>query len=157
MTHTLKNQAIFRPTSRPASPPSPLDSSVVTERAQPLTRVPFNLRRSSLTPATSPGPAPPIQDKSFLEALGLRLNEAVSKALAHPSGPSLPGELLGGRRPIPAGRGRALGGLIASYATIQFARLQPTHSSLVNYKRHVTTSTCIKLSCEHSTNLSLSS
>ena len=54
-----------------------------------------------------------MQDGSYLEALSLKLSEAVSKALAQPSGPA--GELLGGRRPIPAGRGQALGLLIASY------------------------------------------
>ena len=56
-----------------------------------------------------------MQDGSYLEALSLKLSEAVSKALAQPSGPAPAGELLGGRRPIPAGRGQALGLLIASY------------------------------------------
>ncbi|KAG9316701.1 hypothetical protein JVU11DRAFT_2761 [Chiua virens] len=67
-----------------------------------------------MTPAMSPTPAPLVQDGSYLEALGQRLNEAVSKALAQPSGPALPNELVGGRRPIPTGRGRALGALITS-------------------------------------------
>ena len=123
MTYTLKNQPVLRSASCPSSPPPSPDSPVVTERARPLTKVPFNLRRSSLTLATSPCPSP-IQDKSYLEALGLRLNEAVSKALAHPSGSSLPSELLNGRRPIPAGRGRALGILIASYVGVCYSLLR---------------------------------
>ncbi|KAF8557578.1 hypothetical protein OG21DRAFT_1406748 [Imleria badia] len=114
MMYTFKNQSIFRPTNRPLSPSTPPDSPVVTERARSLTPISFNLRRSSLTPVTSPTRVPLIQDGSYLEALGQRLNEAVSKALAHPSGPSQPSELVGGRRQIPAGHGRALGNLISS-------------------------------------------
>ena len=49
-----------------------------------------------------------------MEVLSLRLSEAVSKALAQPAGPAPPNELLGGRRPIPAGRGRALGEFLAT-------------------------------------------
>lgn len=56
--------------------------------------------------------------------LGLRLSEAVSKALAHPSGPSQPSELVGGRRPIPTGRGRTFGELITSCVSIWFTPLQ---------------------------------
>jgi len=63
--------------------------------------------------------------------LGLRLSEAVSKALAHPSGPSQPSELVGGRRPIPAGRGRTFGELIASYVPIWFTPLQSAHCSIL--------------------------
>ena len=100
---------------------------MAAERTRPLTKVPFNLRRTSPTTAPSPSPTPLIQDGSYLEALGLRLNEGVSKALAHPSGPSLPGELLSGRRPIPAGRGRTLGILIASYVYFGFAPFQLAH------------------------------
>lgn len=124
MSYTFKNPSIFRSTSRPLSPLSPPDSPLVTERAQRPTNVSPNLKRPSLTPATSPSCAPLIQDGSYLEALDLRLNEAVSKALAHPSGPSVPSELVGGRRPIPTGRGRALGTLIASYVAIRLARCQ---------------------------------
>ncbi|KAH0827951.1 hypothetical protein J3R83DRAFT_3588 [Lanmaoa asiatica] len=114
MIYTLKNQSIFRPISPPSSPSTLPDSPVAIEGARSLTTAPFNLMRSSLSPITSPTRAPLIQDGSYLEALGLRLNEAVSKALAHPSGPSAPSELVGGRRPIPAGRGIALGTLITS-------------------------------------------
>ncbi|OBZ70828.1 hypothetical protein A0H81_09048 [Grifola frondosa] len=49
-----------------------------------------------------------------MEVLSLKLSEAVSKALAQPNGPPVPHELLAGRRPIPPGRGRSLGALIAS-------------------------------------------
>lgn len=124
MIYTNKNQSVFRPTSRPSTPP---DSLALTERARTLTRAPFNLRRSPMAPVTSPDRAPLIQDGSYLEALGLRLSEAVSKALAHPSGPSQPSELIGGRRPIPAGRGRTLGESIALYVAIWFTPLQSAH------------------------------
>ncbi|KAF8444710.1 hypothetical protein L210DRAFT_3040820 [Boletus edulis BED1] len=104
MIYTPKKQSIFHLTSLSPSPSTPSDS----ERARSLTR------RSSLTPVTSPTRAPLIQDGSYLEALGLRLNEAVAKALAHPSGPSRTSELVRGRCPIPAGRGRVMGKLVAS-------------------------------------------
>ena len=55
-----------------------------------------------------------VQDGSFMEVLSLKLSEAVSKALAQPPGPGVPGEVLAGRRPIPTGRGRTLGSLIVS-------------------------------------------
>lgn len=55
-----------------------------------------------------------MQDGSYLQALSLKLSEAVSKAIVQPTGPVPVGESVGGRRPIPAGRGRALGLLIAS-------------------------------------------
>lgn len=55
-----------------------------------------------------------MQDGSYLQALSLKLSEAVSKAMVQPTVPVPVGELVGGRRPIPAGRGRALGLLIAS-------------------------------------------
>lgn len=66
---------------------------------------------------SSPPPPLPtllVQDGSYLQALSLKLSEAVSKAMVQPAGPVPVGELVGGRRPIPAGRGRALGLLIAS-------------------------------------------
>lgn len=63
---------------------------------------------------SSPPPTPLVQDGSYLQALSLKLSEAVSKAMVQPTGPVPVGELVGGRRPIPAGRGRALGLLIAS-------------------------------------------
>lgn len=56
---------------------------------------------------------PLVQDGSYLEVLSLKLSEAVTKALAQPAGPALPCEQLGGKRPIPAGRGHALGAFIS--------------------------------------------
>lgn len=73
-----------------------------------------NFRRASPSPATALTPTTVVQDGSYLEVLSLKLSEAVSKALAHPTGPAPPNELLNGRRPVPAGRGRSLGALIAS-------------------------------------------
>lgn len=58
-----------------------------------------------------------VQDGSYLEMLSLKLSEAVSKALTQPIGPPTANDVLGGRRPVPAGRGRALGSLIASELT----------------------------------------
>lgn len=46
--------------------------------------------------------------------LALKLSEAVSKSLAQPNGPPAANEQVAGRRPLPTGRGQALGGLIAS-------------------------------------------
>ena len=71
------------------------------------------LRRPSppTTPAPSPTPPPTVQDGSYLQTLGLKLSEATSRALA----PVLGGgsDSLKGRRPLPPGRGRALGALIS--------------------------------------------
>ena len=55
-----------------------------------------------------------------MDVLNLKLSEAVSKALTQPTATS-PGpanEVLNGRRPIPLGRGRALGDLIISYVAL---------------------------------------
>jgi hypothetical protein len=84
------------------------------DRARPTHRLSFGNFRRPLTPVTSPSPAPVVQDGSYLEVLNLKLSEAVSKALAQPTGPAAPAESVGGRRPIPVGRGHALGALIAS-------------------------------------------
>jgi hypothetical protein len=54
--------------------------------------------------------------------LSLKFSEAVSKALAQPSGPALPSELVSGKRPLPQGRGHALGALIASYVSLLFPK-----------------------------------
>ncbi|KAH7108459.1 hypothetical protein BKA62DRAFT_609801 [Auriculariales sp. MPI-PUGE-AT-0066] len=81
---------------------------------------------SSLTAfkrANSPAPvqvssAPPtlIQDGSYLQALGLKLSEAVTKALALPTCPvGIMSEfVVDGKGPLPSGRGRCLGSMIAS-------------------------------------------
>ncbi|KAH9935645.1 uncharacterized protein B0H18DRAFT_976648 [Fomitopsis serialis] len=121
MYGTLKTPSFLRPTSRPSSPvmsPVP-DSAMATDRAaRPLSKLSLSTFRKP-----SPSPAPPsarvasvtvTQDGSYMDVLSLKLSEAVSKALAQPTGPGAPNEILNGRRPIPAGRGRALGALIAS-------------------------------------------
>lgn len=121
--HTLKNPSFFRPASRPSSPaptPSRPDSGIGFERAHPLNRLSLNtFRRQSPAPAPSPAVAPLtlVQDGSYLEMLSLKLSEAVSKALAQPTGATTGSDVVGGRRPIPAGRGHTLGSLIASELT----------------------------------------
>ena len=120
--YSLKTPALFRPSSRPTSPhpvPPPHshgDSDFPTDRAA---RPPSKL---SLTNFRKPSPAPLqptaqmalVQDGSYLEALGLRLSEAVTKALAQPLNATNPAEVLNGKRPIPAGRGRTLGSVITA-------------------------------------------
>ncbi|KAI0645964.1 hypothetical protein C8Q79DRAFT_910078 [Trametes meyenii] len=116
--YTLRPTSFFRPSSRPTSPvPVPRQEiPVAAERAaRPLSKLSLsNFRRPSPSPVTGPAPSTVVQDGSFMEVLGLKLSEAVSKALAQPAGPAPPGELLAGRRPIPVGRGRTLGALIVS-------------------------------------------
>ncbi|KAL1941964.1 hypothetical protein VTO73DRAFT_6494 [Trametes versicolor] len=130
--YTLRPTSFFRPSSRPTSPvpvpPGRQDTPPVaaTERvARPLSKLSLsNFRRPSPSPATGlASVSTVVQDGSFMEVLGLKLSEAVSKALAQPSGPGVPGELLGGRRPIPQGRGYALGALIIS--EVQASRENP--------------------------------
>ena len=70
-------------------------------------------------PVSSPPPTLLVQDGSYLEALSLKLSEAVSKALAQPTSPVPVSELVGGRRSIPAGRGQVLGLSIASCVIFQ--------------------------------------
>ncbi|KIK68888.1 hypothetical protein GYMLUDRAFT_152671 [Collybiopsis luxurians FD-317 M1] len=120
--HSLKNPLSFRPSSRPTSP-APLsrpDSGIGMERSRPLTKLSLNnLRRSSPAPLTTSSPAPLtlVQDGSYLEMLSLKLSEAVSKAIAQPSGSPAMNDVVGGKRPIPNGRGKALGALIISELT----------------------------------------
>ena len=71
-----------------------------------------------LSPPASPSPQPTlprtlVQDGSYLQTLGLKLSESSSCALA----PVLGGgsDSLKGRRPLPPGRGKALGALISTY------------------------------------------
>ncbi|KAK0212385.1 hypothetical protein DFS33DRAFT_22347 [Desarmillaria ectypa] len=112
----------FRPASSPSSPapapaPSRPDSGVSFELSRPLNRLSLTTFRR-LSPAPVPAraatPTTLVQDGSYLEMLSLKLSEAVSRAVAQPSGPPAAYEQVSGRRPIPAGRGRALGSLIAS-------------------------------------------
>ncbi|KAK7472923.1 hypothetical protein VKT23_001028 [Stygiomarasmius scandens] len=120
--HALKNPTFFRPSSRPSSPapPSRPDSGIGMDRSRPLNKLSLNtFRRPSPAPSPqpSPVPAPLVQDGSYLEMLSLKLSEAVSKALAQPTGPTPLNEQVSGRRPVPPGRGQALGALIKSELT----------------------------------------
>ncbi|KZT26801.1 hypothetical protein NEOLEDRAFT_1062564 [Neolentinus lepideus HHB14362 ss-1] len=119
--HALKSQSFFRPSSRPSSPapgitpPSRSDSGTSLRESRPRTKLSLStFRKPSPAPLIPVTPATLIQDGSYLDALSLKLSEGVSKALAQPSGATNPTEILNGRRPIPAGRGKALGNLIAS-------------------------------------------
>ncbi|EJF65558.1 hypothetical protein DICSQDRAFT_99486 [Dichomitus squalens LYAD-421 SS1] len=120
--YALKPTSFFRPSSRPTSPvPAPRQEvPVVGDRAaRPLSKLSLStFRKPSPSPVSLPAgaaaPSTVVQDGSFMEVLSLKLSEAVSRALAQPTGPAAPGELLAGRRPIPSGRGRALGALIVS-------------------------------------------
>lgn len=128
--NVLKTPSFFRPASRPSSPaptpppalrsdPTPVHSTDRT--ARPLNKLALStFRRPSPASASSPRatPTPLVQDGSYLEMLSLKLSEAVSRALAQPSGPALPYEIVAGKRPLPSGRGHALGTLIASYVFI---------------------------------------
>ncbi|CAA7259211.1 unnamed protein product [Cyclocybe aegerita] len=124
LMNVLKNPSFFRPSSRPSSPapgsvPSRTDSNPGGERtSRPLNKLSlssFIRQTPSLPPSPAPNPVTLVQDGSYLEMLSLKLSEAVSKALAQPSGPPLTAnEQFAGKRPIPQGRGLALGVLIAS-------------------------------------------
>ncbi|KAI0029200.1 hypothetical protein K488DRAFT_22795, partial [Vararia minispora EC-137] len=120
MMHALRPSSIFRPSSRPSSPapvPSPRsDTFPSAERApRAITKLSSltTFRRPSPAPSGASSPAPAIiQDGSYLEVLSLRLSEIVSKSLASPASMAQPQEMLNGKKPIPTGRGRALGTLI---------------------------------------------
>ncbi|CCM01934.1 uncharacterized protein FIBRA_04007 [Fibroporia radiculosa] len=118
MYNALKTPSFFRPISRPSSPgPTPIPDPMMNadRAARPLSKLSLsNFRRPSPSPVAGRAPSTVTQDGSYMEVLSLKLSEAVSKALTQPPGPAAPNELLNGRRPIPAGRGRALGALIAS-------------------------------------------
>ncbi|KAI0812676.1 hypothetical protein BC629DRAFT_1271384, partial [Irpex lacteus] len=112
----LKTPSFFRPMSRPTSPapPSRPDSVAASERVpRPMSKLSFSNFKRTASPMAQPTPAL-VHDGSYMEVLSLKLSEAISKALAQPMGPGNPGEMLNGRRAIPAGRGRALGDLIAT-------------------------------------------
>lgn len=121
--NVLKNPSFFRPASRPTSPaPLPPVSQLDGDRStHPINRLSLsNFRRSTASPfstvtSTSTPTAPLIQDGSYLETLALKLSEAVSKALSQPTGPANASEQVLGKRPIPQGRGQALGSLIATF------------------------------------------
>ncbi|KAG6866641.1 hypothetical protein C0991_000751 [Blastosporella zonata] len=125
--NVLKNPSFFRPASRPTSPTPltlssaptsrPTSSNGVDRAARPLNKLSLSsFRRPSPSPSVAMTTSPPtlVQDGSYLEMLNLKLSEAVSKALAQPTGPVAANEQILGKRPIPTGRGYALGALIAS-------------------------------------------
>lgn len=123
--NVLKNPTFFRPSSRATSPAPPVipvraDASQTLGQPRPSSNKLSlsNFIRQAPTPIPTPTPppahAPLVQDGSYLEMLSLKLSEAVSKALAQPTGPVPVGEAVAGRRPIPLGRGTALGSLLAS-------------------------------------------
>lgn len=94
------------------------DGATEQRASRPLTKLALThfSRKPSPVPIRSVTPAPLVQDASYLDALGLKLGEAVSKAIAQPPTPVATGDILNGKRPIPPDRGHALGELIASYA-----------------------------------------
>ncbi|KAF8577998.1 hypothetical protein K439DRAFT_507100 [Ramaria rubella] len=136
--YALRTPSFFKPASRSSSPapapaPTHLPSLTNSDAGMALESLLPSMARSSskgalnrlaLTsrkrPVSAPTPLiPPIptlvQDGSYLEALSLKLSEAVSKALAQPTGAPAPGEVtLNGKRALPKGRGSALGALIGS-------------------------------------------
>lgn len=112
----------FRPSSRPSSPapvalPIRPESRQLFERqSRPLNKLSLsNLIRQPTSSPPSPTPiaAPLVQDGSYLEMLSLKLSEAVSKAIAPSNGVPSANEQISVKRAIPAGRGVALGYLIA--------------------------------------------
>ncbi|TDL26200.1 hypothetical protein BD410DRAFT_571484 [Rickenella mellea] len=132
--HALRNPSFLRPSSRPSSPApvSPM-TRTSSEPGSERTLWPHHkISLSSLSNFRKPAVCPPspnsppallIQDGSYLEALGLKLSEAVSKALSQPATATGGADVLNGKRPIPEGRGRALGALIA-------AELKATHGNV---------------------------
>ncbi|KAG5652476.1 hypothetical protein H0H81_004884 [Sphagnurus paluster] len=127
MMNVLKHPSFFRPASRPSSPP--LTPPISPPNSRPssssgLDRPPRSLNKLSLSnfrrPSTASSvilnttPTTLVQDGSYLEMLSLKLSQAVSSALAQPTGPAAANEQVAGKQPIPKGRGHALGDLIAS-------------------------------------------
>jgi len=116
--------SLFRPTGRPSSTPPALTPQA-SDGANPAERAPRSIARLSLAGFRKLPPtrsmslsqaASTVQDGSYLQVLSLKLSEGVSKALAQPVGTATTAsDCLNGRRPIPAGRGREFGSLIAMY------------------------------------------
>ncbi|KAG8829706.1 hypothetical protein FRC18_009126, partial [Serendipita sp. 400] len=69
-------------------------------------------KRPTPTPVPSPNPVAIVQDGAYLNTLGLRLNEAATRALSAPAGTGP--DVWKGKKPIPAGRGRQFAILIES-------------------------------------------
>ena len=115
--YALKTPSFLRPSSRPSSPAPRPDSALADRPSRSSLLATFSTKRTA-SPLTKPA-TPVVQDGSYMDVLNLKLSEAVSKALTQPTATS-PGpanEVLNGRRPIPLGRGRALGDLIISYVS----------------------------------------
>ena len=132
--YTLKAPSFLRPASRPSSPsPTPArpDTATPVDRSSRPSVLSFSSFKRTASPLTRPSSstpfAPLVQDGSYMESLNLKLSEAVSKTLAQPAGPGVPTELLNGRRPIPAGRGRAFADLIVSYALLISSNIAITY------------------------------
>src|ERR1700721_412438 len=110
--NVLKTPYLFRPNSQPASRApgqyAPTESSTAPDRS-PHKHSLSTFRRLSLS--SVPVASPVVQDGSYLEKLGLKLNEAVSKSLCHPTSPPSADAQLAGTKPIPQGRGKVRGGL----------------------------------------------
>jgi len=137
--NVLKNPSFFRPSSRPSSPApgnNPAPGTSGERSSRPSNKLSLSsLMRTSSSQLPAPGPintaAPLVQDGSYLEMLSLKLSEAVSKALAQPVGITAPIDPASGKRPIPNGRGTALGTLIASYVNF----CSPHDLSLISSQR----------------------
>ena len=109
---TVSTTSTTTSTSHAAAANNNHNSSTALSRIQTLAK----LRRLSPPTSPAPPPTPPptlVQDGGYLQALGLKLNEATSRALAPVFGTG--SDCLKGRRPLPPGRGKALGALISRY------------------------------------------
>ncbi|KAG8690791.1 hypothetical protein FRC08_010356, partial [Ceratobasidium sp. 394] len=107
------------------APASPIDGTKDTKDSLPLRRPLAKLHLSAAFRRASPSPTPiptagidkttTTAGSSYLDALALKLSEAAGKAIASPTpAHNSDGLLLNGRRPLPFGRGKALGQLIVS-------------------------------------------
>ncbi|CAG7854387.1 SubName: Full=Uncharacterized protein {ECO:0000313/EMBL:CCA72433.1} [Serendipita indica DSM 11827] len=84
-------------------------SGTTISRIQSLT--PFH-KRAVPTPPPSPAPMTIVQDGAYLNTLGLKLNEAATRALSVPNGTGA--DVWKGKKPVPSGRGRQFAALIES-------------------------------------------
>lgn len=162
--YALKTPSFLRPSSRPSSPSPRPDSAPMADRPSRSSILSFSNLKRTASPLTKPV-TPVVQDGSYMAVLNLKLSEAVSKALNQPTA-TIPGpanELLNGRRPIPLGRGRALGDLIISYVALSpsqslilLTRLSFRFRFLVNLTHHAKIHISVELSSEPFTDRSRS-
>lgn len=97
----------------------PTEDMSVQHRTTPLSRIqnltPFT-KRSAHTPTPTPPPTPIpsaiVQDGTYLNTLGLKLNEAATRALVTSTSSGSGPDSFKGRKPLPAGRGRFFAALI---------------------------------------------